>query len=147
MRKKPVFYISGPGYSYEHFAPLIDQISEDFTEILKKLKITTRDKKPVEIKLFIETTTPDKVRAFAVRISKNPRVYEVRMTAGLSYNLWLASRVFESDMKTLNWIKKLRLLIQNKEKLVKKLFLLIMRIFGKLSNYFSRNITCCTWSL
>lgn len=120
MSKNPILYIGGPGYSYENFAPMIDQISNHFDKILTTLKIKTPDGKQVQIKLFVEVATPERVRAYAVRVSKNPNVYEIRMTAGLSYNLWLASRALASDATYLSWIKKIKILDSKQRKFGRK---------------------------
>lgn len=116
MPKNPILYIGGPGYSYENFAPMIDQVSDHFDEILKLLKINSPDGKQVQIKLFVEVATPETIRAYAVRVSKNPNVYEIRMTAGLSYHLWLASRALASDVQYLNWINKIKILDPKQKK-------------------------------
>lgn len=44
MMKNPILYIGGPEYSYEHFALLINQVSDHFDEIFRVLKVTTPHK-------------------------------------------------------------------------------------------------------
>jgi gamma-glutamylcyclotransferase (GGCT)/AIG2-like uncharacterized protein YtfP len=110
MARNPILYIGGPGYTYDQFAPMIDQVSDHFDEILRALKITGPDGENVEIRLFVEVATPEKIRAHAVRVSKEPHVYEIRMTAGLSYHLWLVSRALESDANYLSWVKNIKIL-------------------------------------
>lgn len=106
--KHPILYIGGPGYSYEHFLPLIDGIQEHFDELLSRLKISTPRGEPVEIRLNVEAATHDQIRAHAKRVGNIP-TYEIKMTAGLSYHLWLASRALASDVNYLPWIAQCKI--------------------------------------
>ncbi|WP_141243740.1 hypothetical protein [Pseudomonas indica] len=106
--KRPVLYIGGPGYSYERFLPLIDGVQEHFDELLSRLKISTPHGDPVEIRLNVEAATHDKIRAYARRVGNIPE-YEIKMTAGLSYHLWLASRALASDVNYLPWIAQCKI--------------------------------------
>lgn len=109
-RKKPIVYIGGPGYSYDHFEPLIAQIGSHFDEILKTLKTTRPDGKTTHIELFVEASgVPDAVSAKAKRVCEDPATYEIRMTTGLSYHVWLASRALAGEYDFLPWVKRLKI--------------------------------------
>lgn len=109
MKKGAVVYIGGPGYSYEHFEPMIDNVSNHFEEIYAGLDIKTPDGKQVEIEFQIELCTPETISATARRVDKEKAKYEVRMTAGLSYHIWLATRVLETDYQVIPWVNKCKI--------------------------------------
>lgn len=119
--KKPIIYIGGPGYSYEHFEPLISQIGSHFDEILNTLKTSRPDGKTTHIELFVEASgDPDIVSAKAKRVSEDPPTYEIRMTTGLSYHIWLASRALASEYDFLPWVKQLKITDKKQRKIGRK---------------------------
>lgn len=95
--KNPIIYIGGPGWSFDQFEPLIDKVGVHFEEIIKCLDIRRPDGRRININLFVEGSSPEKIRAYAKRISDEDSLYEIRMSAGLSYHIWLASRLFEIE--------------------------------------------------
>src|SRR5699024_9571531 len=58
--------------------------------------------------------------AYAKRTNRDDRSYEVRMTAGLSYHVWLASRVFAMDYDFFPWLKKCKIVDPSFRKLGRK---------------------------
>ncbi len=63
-----------------------------------------------------ETTRKIPVR----RISKDSASYQIRMSAGFSYHVWLTSRAFESEFDYLPWIKQLKINDKLQRKLGRK---------------------------
>lgn len=119
--KKPIIYIGGPGYSYEHFEPLVSQIGAHFDAILRTLKATRPDGKTTHIELFVEASgDPDAVSAKAKRVCEEPAVYEIRMTTGLSYHVWLASRALAGEYDFLPWFKQLKINDKSQRKIGRK---------------------------
>lgn len=108
--KNPVIYIGGPGYSREQFEPLIASIGEHLDEFLRTISITAPDGKPTTIELFVEASTHEATKAYAKRVSREKRIYEVRMTAGLSYNIWLASRAFATTYDFFPWLNQCKIM-------------------------------------
>lgn len=107
--KNPIIYIGGPGYSYDHFEPLIGGVDHYFQDILSKLQFVRPDGTPVLIDLKIDVMNPEKVEAEAYRTDREKGIYNIRMTAGLSYYIWLASRVFEVNYNVIPWLKMLKI--------------------------------------
>lgn len=107
--KNPIIYIGGPGYSYNHFEPLIGSVDRYFQDILSKLRFTRPDGSPVVIDLKIDVMNPEKVEASACRTDREKGIYNITMSAGLSYHIWLASRVFEVNYDFIPWLKKLKI--------------------------------------
>lgn len=118
--KNPIIYISGPGYSYESFEPLTSKIGSHFDDILGKLKITRPDGKPVHIELHVEAGNPETVSAKARRVSSDPYIYEIRMTAGLSYHVWLASRALACEHDFMPWSRHIKINDKEQRKLGRK---------------------------
>lgn len=104
--KNPILYISGPGYSYEYFEPKLSQINDHFNEIIKIMRAENREGKTISIDLTLEATNHDDIAANAKRIDKDNAKYEVKLTAGLSYHLWLTSRFITADYEYFSWIDK-----------------------------------------
>ncbi len=98
----PILYINGPGYSFHNFEPLIAQIEEHFESILKEINFSSPSGEKVSISLELDVFNPEKVAAVARR-SNTPFSYEVHMSAGLSYQVWLASRALESEVNYISW--------------------------------------------
>ncbi|WP_033933265.1 hypothetical protein [Vibrio cholerae] len=115
-----VNYISGPGYRYEDFEPMIDSIKQHFDSILNELNIFTPEGKPVEIQLGLHVTNPDKISATAERISKDEAKYQVNMSAGLAYHVWLVSRAFASEVDYFPWLKKVKIIDKSLSKIGRK---------------------------
>ena len=72
---KKLFIIQSPEYDeqfYAYFGLLCDQIEDHFKRILKHLKIYTYKNYSVEIKLNIDASNPEKIRAYAERLSTDP---------------------------------------------------------------------------
>lgn len=104
--KNPILYISGPGYSYDYFEPKLSQINDHFNSIIKGMNFKNREGKTISINLTLEATNHDDIAANAIRIDKTNARYEVKMTAGLSYHLWLASRFITADYEYFSWTNK-----------------------------------------
>lgn len=118
--KNPILIIKGPGYSYDYFEPLLFDIEKHFNLIINTMNIKTPDNKKVTIKLSIEATNPDSISANAKRIDKENAIYEIKLTAGLSYHIWLASRFIEADFQYYSWIDKCKIIEEElKEKNIK----------------------------
>ena len=123
MRVKPenvVNYISGCGYRYEDFEPLIGSIDEHFQSVINTLDITTPDGKPVTINLYLDIWNPERVSATARRVSKKHAEYRVDMSAGLAYQVWVASQTFASDVDYFPWCKKVKIVDQSLSKAGRK---------------------------
>ncbi|MUK79138.1 hypothetical protein GNP84_19895 [Aliivibrio fischeri] len=123
MRVKPegtVNYIRGCGYSYEEFEPLIGSIDEHFQSFINTLDIMTPDGKKVKISLFLDVFNPEKVSATAKRVSKDNAEYRVDMSAGLAYQVWVASQIFASDVDYFSWWKKVKIIDKSQSKVGKK---------------------------
>lgn len=101
--KSPIVYIGGPGYSYQYFEPRLGEIQSHFESIVQGLKATNKDGKQIEINLKIDVSNPEKVRAYAKRLSKDSAEYLVFFSAGFSYHLWLASRIAQTDYEFFSW--------------------------------------------
>lgn len=102
-------YIGGDGYSYEHFDPILGQISSHFESIIRNLRIKTPLGKDVNIDLYLDATDPEVINAHAKRTSKENSTYEIRFSAGLSYHVWLSSRYILADYKFFNWLEKCKI--------------------------------------
>ncbi|MBJ6903574.1 hypothetical protein, partial [Vibrio cholerae] len=89
---------------------MIDSIKQHFDSILNELNIFTPEGKPVEIQLGLHVTNPDKISATAERISKDEAKYQVNMSAGLAYHVWLVSRAFASEVDYFPWLKKVKII-------------------------------------
>ncbi len=123
MRVKPenvVNYISGCGYRYEDFEPLIGSIDEHIQSFINTLDITTPDGKPVTINLYLDVFNPERVSATARRVSKSDAEYRVDMSAGLAYHVWVASQVFASDVDYFTWCKKVKIVDKSLSKAGRK---------------------------
>lgn len=118
MSKKgnPIIYIGGPGYRYEDFEPLIGSIDEHIKEVLSVLKAENVKGATSNIKMVVDVFNPEKVGAFAKTVDICNGIYYVEMTAGLSYHVWLASRVFETDYDFLPWLKSIKIRDRNLKK-------------------------------
>jgi len=108
MSRNPIVYVGGPGYSFEAFEPIISEINDHFDDILDNLKITDNLGNRVHINLIVQAENSCEIFASARRAPTLSKQYEVRMTAGLIYHLWLSSRALESDFKYIKWIDKLK---------------------------------------
>lgn len=118
---KRLFIIQPKGYEYEDFEPLLSHIEDYFNMILSFIKISTPSDTPTVINLTVEVCTPEKISANAKRITKNPPVYEVRMSAGLSFSLWTVSRTFSiPDYDILPWIEECKINAKNHQGCNKK---------------------------
>lgn len=113
MTKKSIIYISGPGYSFEHFEPFLSHIHSHFEKIIDLLKIQTPDGQKTTIELYVDACNPDKINAHAKRVSKQDSIYEIRLSAGLSYHVWLASRYVLAGKNYFAWLDKCK--IEKKE--------------------------------
>lgn len=103
---KKLFIIQPPGYTYD-FEPWLTKVEDHFDKILSILKILTPSGKSTQIKLNLELTSPEKYGANAWRESKESAIYKIKITSGLSYYLWTASRAFLYDeTNLLPWIEK-----------------------------------------
>lgn len=132
--KKPILYIAGPGYSYEHFEPLLASIFTHFDEILKSLLVRSPSGNTTAIELFIEATSHEEVYAKARRVSKEESAYEVRLSAGLSYHIWLASRAILANYEFFDWLERCRLTSKDARKKGRKAILSDYAYF--LSSYY-----------
>lgn len=118
---KRLFIIRPPDYEYGDFEPLISQIEDHFNRILDILKIFTPSNDLVQIQLTVDIFNPEKTSAYAKRESKNPAIYQVRLNAGLSYYLWVASRAFEiPDYDILPWVEECKINSERIKNLSKK---------------------------
>lgn len=102
--KKPIIYINGPGYSYSHFEPYLTNINDHFNSIIKTLNIVTPQGNKVDIDLLVEATNPNEINAYAKR-GFSDGSYVIRLSAGLSYHVWLASRFMLADHNFFKWIE------------------------------------------
>lgn len=119
---KKLYLIKGPGYSFDLFGPQLDQIQETFESIIRSLNIFTASGNSVSIRFNIDVLNPERTNACAKRESQEPFVYKIRMDAGLSYCLWLASRAFAYDeFGLLPWIEQCTIDEELLKKLGKKL--------------------------
>ncbi len=104
---KEIFVIQPPEYNWDYFGLLCDQIEHHFKRILKHLKIYTSENYSVEIKLNVNVSMPEIIRAYAERISTDPYIYEIILYPGLSYRLWTVSRTFSiPEYDILPWINE-----------------------------------------
>lgn len=104
---KKIFFIQPQGYKYENFEPLFTQIEEHFNRILSFLRISTPLGKQTSIKLIVDVFNPEKISAYAKRVTKDPAIYEIKINAGLSYYLWTASRAFAiPEYDLLPWVEE-----------------------------------------
>ena len=118
---KRLFIIQPQGYKYEDFEPLLSHIEDYFNMILSFIKISTPSNAPTVIKLTVEVCNPEKISAYAKRITKNPPVYEVRMSAGLSFSLWTVSRTFSiPNYDILPWIEECKTNVKTHQECNKK---------------------------
>ncbi len=122
---KKLFIIQAPEYDkkfYEYFEQLCAQIEAHFNRILSFLKISTYKGEPIVIKLVVDVFNPEKISAYAERISKEPYVYRATMNAGISYRLWTVSRTFaipDYD-DVLPWIEECKINDERLKNLSKK---------------------------
>lgn len=118
---KKLFIIKPPEYKYESFEPLLAQIEAHFNRILSFLKISTPSGKKTDLKLTIDVFNPEKISAYASRVTKDPAVYEIRINAGLTYYLWTASRRFAiPEYDILPWAEECIINDERLKKLSKK---------------------------
>ena len=118
---KKLFIIKPSGYQYESFEPLLVQIEDHFKGILSFLKISTPSGKPTDLKLIVDVFNPEKISAYAKRVTKDPAVYEIRINAGLSYCIWTASRAFAiPEYDILSWTEECTVNDERLRKLSKK---------------------------
>ncbi|MFA6699219.1 MAG: hypothetical protein WCS28_03530 [Thiomicrospira sp.] len=119
-KNNPVIYISGPGYSFKNFEPLIGSIDQHFQEILSKLCFRNSDGIEVDIDLQIDLFNHEKVRAYAKTLDKSKGTYKIKMTAGMSYNVWLVSRIFEVNYDIFPWLRNVKIRDKDDRKLGRK---------------------------
>ena len=63
-------------------------------------------------------TNPDVYKANAERVSKDPPKYEINMSAGISYHVWLFSQAFSHESNILlPWIDQIRISDQRLQKI------------------------------
>jgi hypothetical protein len=118
---KKLYVIEGPGYNWDYFIPRIDKIQAHFDRLLKEVNIFTPSGKATHIKLNIDVLNPEKISATAKRVSKDPAWYEIEMTAGLSYHLWVASRALAfEEFNLLPWTEECKIHDEELKKLSKK---------------------------
>ncbi|MDJ0746846.1 MAG: hypothetical protein QNJ32_26295 [Xenococcaceae cyanobacterium MO_167.B27] len=118
---KKLFIIQPKGYKYQDFEPLLSHIEDYFNMILSFLKISTPSGNPTVIELTVDIFNPEKISAYAKRITKDPPVYQVRMNAGLSFYLWTVSRTFWiPDYEILPWIEECKINVKNHQEYSKK---------------------------
>ncbi|MDR5866257.1 hypothetical protein [Halomonas koreensis] len=115
-KKNPIIYIGGPGYSYEHFEPMIESVNTHFQEILSSLHFENQEGVRTNIDLSLDVFNPEKIRAYACPVDTKNGFYKIEMTAGLSYHIWLASRIFESSFNFFPWLKELKIIDKEKRK-------------------------------
>jgi hypothetical protein len=118
---KKLFIIQPSVYQYESFEPLLAQVEGHFKRILSFLKVSTPSGKSTDMKLTVDVFNPEKISAYAKRITKDPAVYEIRMNAGLSYCIWTASRTFAiPEYDILSWLDECNINDERLKKLSKK---------------------------
>jgi hypothetical protein len=97
--RKPIIYIGGPGYDakfYDVFEPMLSAVSIHFDDIVSKLPLVSRDGSPVRVDLKVRADNPDVIRAYA-KVVTPKEAYEIGLSAGLAYHIWLASRFVLAD--------------------------------------------------
>jgi hypothetical protein len=108
--EKILYIIDPPDYDWESFEPLLSQIQDHFHRILSLWKISTPSGEKVIIKLTVDISNPEKISAYAKQSREDSCTYEVTINAGLSYRLWIASRIFSfSECNMLPWIDKCKI--------------------------------------
>lgn len=131
--KKPIIYIKGPGYSYSAFEPYLKSINDHFNSILNTLEISLPNGQKAKIDLIVEAANPNEIRAYAKRISPDGS-YLIRLSAGLSYHVWLASRFILANHNFFKWLDRCKIKKKEIRKTGRKEFLANFSFF--LADYY-----------
>jgi hypothetical protein len=109
-KEKILYVIDPPDWTYEFFEDLIPPVRDHLNRLLNNLKISAPSGEITRIKLDIDMSTPEDIRAYAQKSKESPYNYEVRIGAKFSYCLWTVSRTFSlSELNILPWIDECKI--------------------------------------
>jgi hypothetical protein len=108
--KKILYIVDPPDWIYEFFEPLIPPVQDRLNRLLNNLKITAPSGEITKIKLDIDMSNPEDIRAYAQKSKESPYNYEIRIGAKFSYCLWTVSRTFSlPELNILPWLDECKI--------------------------------------
>lgn len=111
-KTNPVILISGEGYNCNEFGPILDRIQEHLTEVFTNLQPVNSQGAKTAIKLNVDAVNGARSIAYAKALNIKEGHYYIELGAGLSYQIWLASRAFETEYDFFRWLPQIK--IKNK---------------------------------